>query len=68
MCFEFTELKNAPAFLKDLGLRAVYVPRQDGWHEHYAFFDAESNEEMFSCNTIDGLVDEAGERKERAGI
>ncbi len=60
--FEYHEIKNAPAFLKDLGIKPVFAPRQDGYLEHYAFLDKEGAE-VFACGDLVQLVEEAKKRK-----
>lgn len=60
--FEYKEIKNVPVFLKDLGIKPVFVPRQDGYLEHYAFLD-EKGAEVFVCNNMVQLTEEAEERK-----
>ena len=63
--FSYQELKNAPEYLKALGLKAVYVPRQDGTLEHYAFLSLKDGSEMFVCGNLDDLVDEGKEKFEK---
>jgi len=66
--FRYTELQNVPPFLKEeLGLRAVHVPRQDGYREHYALLDGEESA-VFECSSgSDGglkvLAKEANRRR-----
>lgn len=55
-------LRGAPEYLKELNLRPVFAPRQDGYREHYAFLDKD-NCEVFSCSNLEGLVEYAREKK-----
>lgn len=58
--FHYEEIKNAPTYLKDLGIKPVFVPRQDGYREHYAFLD--NNEAtVYACSELSDLVKEGEE-------
>ncbi|MBT4166100.1 hypothetical protein HOE04_03620 [archaeon] len=60
--FRYEEMKNAPEALRELGIKPVFVPRQDGYREHYAFLGIESDSEVYSCGDLMQLVGE-GERR-----
>ena len=61
--FEYREIKGAPKFLKKLGIKPVFIPRQDGYLEHYAFLDQEGAE-VFACGDLVQLAEEANKRKD----
>ncbi len=65
---DYREIKGAPAYLGELGLKAIYVPRQDGWRAHVALWDVASESEVFATNTLESLAREAESRREKAGI
>jgi len=65
---EYQEMKKTPEFLKDLKVKAVYAPRQDGWHEHYALLDITDDFPRATANTIEGIVEVANVMKEKARI
>ena len=58
---KFEQIINAPPKLLEMGLRPVYVPRQDGYREHYAFLDKDDSE-IFCCSDLQGLVEEGNKR------
>ncbi|MBT3404693.1 hypothetical protein HN832_02830 [archaeon] len=62
--FEYEKLLGAPDFVRDdLGLQPVFIPRQDGSMEHYAFLDQDDSE-VFNCSGLRQLVEEAERRRE----
>ena len=57
----FQEMKRVPDALREIGIRPVFVPRQDGYREHYAFID-DSGAEIYVCSHLDQLVTEGDKR------
>jgi len=60
--FHYQEIKRAPEFLNDLGLKPVFIPRQDGCIEYYAFLNIKEDSEVFCCENLGQLVKEAEKR------
>jgi len=60
--FNYEEIKKAPEYLRELGLKPVFVPTQDGCNSYYAFLDVKDNSEVFVCRDLGQLVEEAEKR------
>ncbi len=65
--YNYKEIEGAPEYLKELKIRAVFSPRQDGSLEHYAFLN-EGGFEVYSCGDLEQLVKEAEKRKKELGL
>ena len=61
---EYKEIERARKYLSGLGLRAVYVPRQDGWREHFALLDDEDFP-VYAVNSALHLVKEIKDHRDK---
>jgi len=58
-------IEGAPEYLRLLNLKAVHVPRQDGYREHLALLRSSDDSVEFATNSLDSLVQEAERRKKK---
>ena len=63
--FHYEEVKGAPEYLRELGIKPVFIPRQDGYLKHYAFLD-KNESEVFACGELNQLVKEADRRLKKS--
>lgn len=59
----YQDLMNSPTWLADLNLKAVWIPKQDGWRPHYALWSTVEDYPVFHTNDLQSLVEEAERRR-----